>query len=867
MISKYIPDAETLEIMKRREVEWSQTDARTGERKLRPYQSSAVEGVRQALRQGHKNVLVQASTGAGKTVTAADIISSATAKGNRVLFLADTLELVEQAVKTFDAWGLDVGVMQGDHYRTDESCMVQVCTPQTISARLKRQRANFEQYPVGLVLVDECYSDDTEVLTRNGFCLFGDIHEGEELAQYDPDTGELSWATPSRLICKDHDGEMVLIQNDNGVDLLVTPDHDVLQIRHGEKSWRKVKAKDAKFNHAWDFAHAGLIDGEKHCLSGMEAYAIAFQADGSFHGETNNDGTRTHAFSFSKQRKIDRFIELCSSAKLNWKEVRGDSRRRGGAAIRRRFMVYGISENFEKALAPHLDIRDMSTGCARQAINEVCLWDGYINPKAESQMSYSSTDRTNADVVQELCILAGYKSKMVCIEDSRSEKYSNIYKVNINAATAFTGSQKIVSQRQDYKGKVYCATVPKGNLVVRRNGKPVVCGNCHVVYRARDSLAELYPKAPFIGLSATPFTKGLGRFYTEVVEMIPMRELIDQGYLCDYTAFGPDVPDMAGVAMSGDDYSAEGAADVMSNRNLVGSILDTWKAHAENRKTIVFACNVAHSKALAKMFQGAGYSCEHVDGYPTSANAEERKAERFEVIERFRNGDTQILCNVAIATKGFDVPDIGCIVLARPTKSEMLLWQMLGRGLRTAEGKSDCIVLDHGGSLLRLGFPEDRTDFSLCDGSKKAAEKKAERRERLPTPCPACTFLKPAGVHRCPKCGFAPEPQHTVVNVDGELVPLKTAQAMEKPWSAGAKASKETKQSVYSELVRVCEDHGKKRGWVAHTYRDMFGIWPKGLDWSASGGGFSDLAREVEKFIRNKNARFKRQAAKQEVGV
>lgn len=538
MNTQYTPDQSTLEIMKRNEVQWSQTDQVTQQPKLRPYQEGAVNGVRQSLRAGHRRVLVQASTGAGKTVTAASIIISSVAKGNRVLFLADTLELVEQAVATFDKWGLDVGVMQGDHYRTDESCMVQVCTPQTISARLKKQRANFEQYPVGLILVDEC----------------------------------------------------------------------------------------------------------------------------------------------------------------------------------------------------------------------------------------------------------------------------------------------------------------------------------HVVYKARDSLAEIYPNAPFIGLTATPFTKGLGRFYTDVVEMIPMSTLIDQGYLSDYTAYGPDVPDMTGVAMSGEDYNAGGAAEVMSNQNLVGSILDHWKKYAEGMKTIVFACNVAHSKALSRMFVDAGYSCEHVDGYPTSADAAERKAERFEIIERFRKGETQILCNVAIATKGFDVPDIGCIVLAKPTKSEMLLWQMVGRGLRTAEGKDGCVVLDHGGSLLRLGFPEDRTDFSLCDGTKKTSDKKKERQERLPTPCPACSFLRPAGVHKCPKCNFAPERQHEVVNIDGELVPLKTAQAMEKPWNAGSKATKEVKQQVYSELVRICEDHGKKKGWVGHTYREMFEIWPKGLDWTAS----NHVSRDVEKFVTNKNAKFRRQMKKDE---
>ncbi|MFP3339595.1 helicase-related protein, partial [Micrococcus sp. SIMBA_131] len=88
------------------------------------------------------------------------------------------------------------------------------------------------------------------------------------------------------------------------------------------------------------------------------------------------------------------------------------------------------------------------------------------------------------------------------------------------------------------------------------------------------------------------------------------------------------------------------------------------------------------------------------DGYDTD------KEGRTETINAFRRGEIKVLCNVAVLTKGFDAPETGCVVLARPTKSLMLHIQMIGRGLRTADGKQDCIIIDHAGNCLRNGLPD-----------------------------------------------------------------------------------------------------------------------------------------------------------------
>jgi len=116
----------------------------------------------------------------------------------------------------------------------------------------------------------------------------------------------------------------------------------------------------------------------------------------------------------------------------------------------------------------------------------------------------------------------------------------------------------------------------------------------------------------------------------------------------------------------------------------------------------------------------------------------------------------KVVCNVGCLTIGIDW-DARSIILARPTKSEMLFVQMVGRGLRMADGKTDCLILDHSDNHIRLGFVTDIHHDELDDGweRQKAIPKD---REVLPKKCPKCAFLKPPKLLACPCCGFIPVP-------------------------------------------------------------------------------------------------------------
>jgi DNA repair protein RadD len=156
--------------------------------------------------------------------------------------------------------------------------------------------------------------------------------------------------------------------------------------------------------------------------------------------------------------------------------------------------------------------------------------------------------------------------------------------------------------------------------------------------------------------------------------------------------------------------------------------------------------------------------------------------------------------------------------LGETTKSEMLFVQMIGRGLRTAAGKDDCLILDHSDNHIRLGFVTDIHHGELDDGrERRKAEPKAK--EVLPKRCPQCAFLKPAKILICPACGFKPEPRCEIVNKDGELVEFASRNTI--------KASTQDERiQFFAELRHIADARGYKSGWAAHQYQTKFGSFP-----------------------------------------
>ena len=156
---------------------------------------------------------------------------------------------------------------------------------------------------------------------------------------------------------------------------------------------------------------------------------------------------------------------------------------------------------------------------------------------------------------------------------------------------------------------------------------------------------------------------------------------------------------------------------------------------------------------------------EHIDG---QTPLDERAA----ILAKLAVGDIDVVTNCMVLTEGWDVPDIGCCILARPTKSMGLFRQMVGRGLRPAPGKTDVVVLDHSGAVFRHGLPEDRVEPGRSIPNRQATSPEHQKRQAAARKLLECTpaVIVRVGGKPCPNCGCLPQrPAEFIVTADGEL--------------------------------------------------------------------------------------------------
>jgi DNA repair protein RadD len=327
-----------------------------------------------------------------------------------------------------------------------------------------------------------------------------------------------------------------------------------------------------------------------------------------------------------------------------------------------------------------------------------------------------------------------------------------------------------------------------------------------------------YPDAILLGLTATPYRgdgRGLGGIFSALVECPQVQELIDHGYLVGTRVYAPTLPDLKGIRVQAGDWVENQLADVMDRPKLVGDIVTHWHRLAEGRKTVVFATGVKHSIHIRNEFRRSGVRCEHIDGSTP-------KPERDEILKMLAAGAIDVVTNCMVLTEGWDMPEVGCAVLARPTRRMGLYRQMIGRVLRPADGKPDAIALDHSGAVHRHAFVEDPVEWTLhpdryAENPTHASRSEREFHSRL-LDCTQCGVLRSSG-ERCRHCGFMPirPPQHLSV-IDGDLGRVTRDRRVT--------ADPVDMASWHAQLTFIGRERGYKAGWERHKYREKFGVWP-----------------------------------------
>jgi len=334
---------------------------------------------------------------------------------------------------------------------------------------------------------------------------------------------------------------------------------------------------------------------------------------------------------------------------------------------------------------------------------------------------------------------------------------------------------------------------PKASLVVIDEG--------HLFTSTSDKeyFAEYERRgAFFLPVTATPFTeKSMEHIAQEIVNPISIKELIAQGHLVPARTYAPHIPDLSHVTIKKGDYDKVKLQEVMQESELVADIINTYRTIGENRSAILFAVSIAHSEFLTDKFNQAGIPALHCD-----ANSSDK--ERNDAVNKLETGEIKIICNVGIFGIGVDIPFLGAVILARPTKSLNLYIQQAGRGTRPFAGKTDFLLLDHAGNCIRHGLI-DQDRVANLKGKLKAKKKLDE----APKICKVC-FMAFMGTD-CPMCGpaqCADKCHREFAELDGELKEITDLDPV---------------KLFIGKTELTAKQKGYKKGWVVHKVAERFG--------------------------------------------
>ena len=256
-----------------------------------------------------------------------------------------------------------------------------------------------------------------------------------------------------------------------------------------------------------------------------------------------------------------------------------------------------------------------------------------------------------------------------------------------------------------------------------------------------------------IGFSASIFPTGSKGFphWKKLISPISASVLRDEGYLCDVIAYAPMIPKTDDIKLSAGDFHKRQLQERMSELGIIRDLVGNVAKFIGERKGILFAVNVEHSKLLCEKLNAAGIPSTHVDaGTPL--------IDRLAALNNLTSGKIKLITNVNIFSTGVNIPNMDILIMARPTRSQILFVQQIGRGMRPYPGKKNLLFLDCAGNSHRFGHPYSDREPSLTGIDKKNRPAALEVKILQ---CPKCFFINPIEIKNCFKCGAVlGQPKH-----------------------------------------------------------------------------------------------------------
>lgn len=353
----------------------------------------------------------------------------------------------------------------------------------------------------------------------------------------------------------------------------------------------------------------------------------------------------------------------------------------------------------------------------------------------------------------------------------------------------------------------------------------------HAVAGSWSKILDHFFGIRILGVTATPMRldgKGLKSYFDLLILGPSVAELTEQKYLVPARCFSiPKKFDRKQIAMSGGDFVASKAEELLLQGKINGDAVHEYQRHCPGKPALVFCCTIKHSKYVAELFADAGFRAAYL-------SAETPAPERRQLIADLGEGRLDILTNCMVVSEGTDIPVVTAAILLRPTESEALYLQQVGRVLRPAPDKPNAIIIDCVGNVKRHGLPSDERNFSLEDRPKK--EGAAPVKE-----CPNCYAVLPIQTQICPECS------HVFVSKAKAEKPVQLVQLEEITSSSrrrkltgfeyNRRRTLTAMAKTFEELDALRIKWGYKPGWTykimqERKAKELLRISPRGMVWS-----------------------------------
>lgn len=342
----------------------------------------------------------------------------------------------------------------------------------------------------------------------------------------------------------------------------------------------------------------------------------------------------------------------------------------------------------------------------------------------------------------------------------------------------------------------------------------------HALAKSYQNILNKFPKAIVLLFTATPHRTGrqqLDQIADDIIVGQSIHELTEKGFLAPFRYFQPpnDFDEKALKRGSTGDYTAESMQEAMSTK-IFGHIVKQYKRIANGKQAVVYTYSVDSAIKIATEFNSAGISAIEVDGTTS-------KEKRDRAVRKFRDQEIKILVNVNLFTEGVDLPNVDCVIMARPTASLALYLQFSMRCLNPRKGKT-AIIIDHANNFKKFGYPDDDRDWKKAIKSGKQKSKTLLKDPGLSiVTCDYCfAVVKASDVKdgKCPVCGKPIKVHEAKPISDVDLVEATKARKehikkiIQDQVMTNVVNKSVSELKSMSELVAYGKLHGYKPGWA-----------------------------------------------------